>query len=191
MVHVFLSGGETQNKSFVSIESYWTISDFAEELLSHFFPPRQRHTISDRSHGFISWVFIPSTVRLCLAEPHRRYCFCGQMCSFLPGFCSRCVKTRNRNSTNLPTVAGQSAVMMKSVPTCSTGDLTTVTLTHGGQMSLATRKRNTLGQEGGDDGRDGSREKKKRRSGEKLQHQPGLVVAPDWESPLAVSPSEH
>lgn len=86
--------------------------------------------------------------------------FCGQMCSFLLGFCSRCVKTKNRNGTNLPTVAGQSAVMMKSVPTCSTGDLTTVTLTHGGQMSLPARKRNALGQEGGDDGRDSSREKK-------------------------------
>lgn len=186
MVHVFLSGGETKNREFVSKESFWTISDFAEESLSHFFP-QQRHTISSLSHGFISWVFILSKVRLCLEEPHLHYCFCGQMCSFLLGFCSRCVKTKNRNGTNLPTVAGQSAVMMKSVPTCSTGDLTTVTLTHGGQMSLPTRKRNALGQEGGDDGRDSSREKKM--FWEKLQHQQGFVVAPNWDSSLAVSPS--
>lgn len=39
-------------------------------------------------------------------------------------------------------VAAESAVMMNKVPTCSTGDLTTVTLTQGGQMSLAARKAN-------------------------------------------------
>lgn len=44
------------------------------------------------------------------------------------------------NDTNLPMVAGESAVRMNRVPTCSTGDLTTVTLTQGGQMSLTARK---------------------------------------------------
>lgn len=43
--------------------------------------------------------------------------------------------------TNLPMEAGASAVMMNSVPTCRTGDRTTVTLTQGGQMSLAARRR--------------------------------------------------
>lgn len=38
-------------------------------------------------------------------------------------------------------VAGESAVMMKSVPVCNTGDLTTVTLTQGGHTSSATRDR--------------------------------------------------
>ncbi|TNN33447.1 hypothetical protein EYF80_056391 [Liparis tanakae] len=40
-------------------------------------------------------------------------------------------------TTHLPTEAGASAVMMNSVPTCSTGERTTITLTQGGQMSLA------------------------------------------------------
>lgn len=48
------------------------------------------------------------------------------------------------NSTNLPMVAGESAVMMNRVPTCSTGDLTTVTLTQGGQMSLPAKKKHFI-----------------------------------------------
>lgn len=44
-------------------------------------------------------------------------------------------------------VAGESAVMMNSVPTCRTGDLTTVTLTQGGQMSLAIRKINKVSEQ--------------------------------------------
>lgn len=47
---------------------------------------------------------------------------------------------KKKKSTNLPMVAGESAVMMNRVPTCSTGDLTTVTLTQGGQISLAAGK---------------------------------------------------
>lgn len=45
-------------------------------------------------------------------------------------------------------VAAQSAVMMNNVPTCSTGDLTTVTLTQGGQMSETGSHRR--GEEQGD-----------------------------------------
>jgi len=38
-------------------------------------------------------------------------------------------------------VAGEVAVMMNRVPTCITGDLTTVTLTQGGHISLAVNKK--------------------------------------------------
>lgn len=40
-------------------------------------------------------------------------------------------------------VAGESAVMMKSVPVCNTGDLTTVTLTQGGHTFSATGNTHT------------------------------------------------
>lgn len=70
---------------------------------------------------------------------------------------------KNENNTNLPTVAGQSAVMMKSVPTCSTGDLTTVTLTQGGQMSLTARKTNAFHYEERGDLREQQRYREMRR----------------------------
>lgn len=57
MVHVFLSGGETENREFVSKESFWTISDFAEESLSHFFPDSVTLFLVSRAGLFLGFLF--------------------------------------------------------------------------------------------------------------------------------------
>lgn len=49
--------GEKQKTEFVSKESFWTISDFAEESLSHFFPDSITLFLVSRAGLFLGVLF--------------------------------------------------------------------------------------------------------------------------------------